>query len=146
MQPYPTTILKSADHERLQTLMSTLIGSRSPTAALLRRKLGSASIVNPDEAAADLIASGRRVRFVIDGQHAEERTLTWQQSKRGDADSLSLRTPRGLALLGLWPGQSIAYETESRRQEVLEVAAVLPEDGDVLRWAERATGPHAPLT
>jgi regulator of nucleoside diphosphate kinase len=124
---YPT-ILSSNDYARLQGLMCTMIGSRTPFASLLRRKLGSAIIMLPTDAGPDLVSIGRRVRFSIDRDQADERTLVWEPPPRGDTAKLSLWQPRGLALLGLSMGQSIAYETAGGRTEFLEVEEVFPDD------------------
>lgn len=123
--------------------MCTLIGSRTSLAALLRRKLGSAVIMLPSDAGPDLVSSGRRVRFTIDGDEPTERALVWQPQKRGDIMNLSLRTPRGLALLGLRIGDSVSYQTDNGRTEHLEVEYVFPED-DELDHALTETGaaPH----
>jgi regulator of nucleoside diphosphate kinase len=128
MLDHDVTILSSNDYARLQGLMWTMIGSRARLATLLRRKLGSARIMLPSNVGPDLVSSGRRVRFRIDDRRSDERTLVWQPQVPGDMSSLSLQLPRGLALLGLTVGQSIAYRTDSDRMEFLEVESVLPED------------------
>lgn len=140
MYDHHPTVLSSTDYARLQGLMCTLIGSRTPLAAVLRRKLGSAVIMLPSDAGPDLVSSGRRVRFTIDGDQSAERALVWQPQKRGDTMNLSLRTPRGLALLGLRIGDSASYQTDNGRTEHLEVEYVFPEDGDPDRpWSEPGT-------
>ena len=117
---YNSIDLPSAEYDQLQNLMLTMIGSRTALASMLRRKLGSAgratSRVSPD-----VVMSGRRVQFRIDGQQSEARVLSWKPQKRGDPGQLSLLSPRGLALLGLSPGQSISYSTQEGRMEFLEV-------------------------
>lgn len=64
-----------------------------------------------------------RVRFRVNRRHAEERILSWEPQKHGD-DVLSLLSPRGLALLGLGAGDTIAYRTASGRTEFLEIEEV----------------------
>jgi len=121
------TLLTAADHARLQGLMCTMIGSRTPLASLVRRKLGSAVLLEPEDIGADLVTSGRLVRFTIDGEETEERVLTWKPPKRGDTSSMSLLVPRGLALFGLSAGQFIAYPTQGGRTEHIEIKDVLSE-------------------
>ena len=120
---YKSIVLPLAEYVRLQQLMLTLIGSRTVLASILRRKLGAAapvaSAIRPD-----LALSGRRVEFRIDGGQYSVATLSWLPQKRGNATSLSLLSPRGLALLGLGPGESIAYTTDSGKTEFLEVIQV----------------------
>lgn len=129
MHDHHPTILSSADHARLQGLMCTMIGRRTPLASLLRRKLGSAVIMPPPDAAPDdLVTSGRSVRFSINESDHDERKLAWHASKRADPSLLSLQEPRGLALLGLRVGQSIAYGIESDQTEFLTVQLVLTDE------------------
>lgn len=121
---YKSMNLPSAEYVRLQQLMLTMIGSRTVLASILRRKLGAAAPVS-SPVGSDVALSGRQVDFKIDGRQSQTGVLTWRPPKRGDATGLSLLSPRGLALLGLVPGETIAYSTESGRTELLEVAEVL---------------------
>lgn len=54
--------------------------------------------------------------------------MTWQPPKRGDTVHLSLLSSRGLALLGLSPGESVSYRTEDNRTEFLKVEKVSATD------------------
>jgi transcription elongation GreA/GreB family factor len=117
------TFLPSNEYRRLQRLMLTMIGRRTALASVLRRKLGSAGSALPS-AARDVAVSGKRVRFRVDGQHVEERILGWEPPRRRDTVHLSLLSPRGLALLGLGPGEAIAYRTATGRTEFLAVEQV----------------------
>ena len=121
---HPPTFLPAGEYRRLQRLMLTMIGSRSALASILRRKLGSAESVPSSAVAHDVAVSGRRVRFRIDGRRLEDRILSWEPPARGKADQLSLHSPRGLALLGLSPGESVSYRTEAGRTEFIEVEQV----------------------
>ncbi len=117
---HPSTSLPLGDYLRLQRLMRTMIGSRSALASVLRHKLGSAD-PNASSMPRDRAVSGTRVRFRIDRREPQERLLTWQPPSPGDSTNLSLLSARGLALLGLGPGQSVAYRTQGDRTEFLEV-------------------------
>jgi hypothetical protein len=128
---YPT-ILSTRDHDRVQAMMCTMIGARTPLASLVRHKLGSAVIMLPTDISPDVAAAGRRVRFIVDGCHSEERDLTWEPPACGDDPTLSLRLPRGLALLGLSVGEAISYETATRRLELIELDYVFPDDDDAV--------------
>lgn len=97
----PRPILTTDDHEHLQRLMTTLIGSRSPLAAIVRRKVHAAAIVDNHHVMPDLVTSGRRVRFAVNEGRSEEHTLTWANDRRSRVSTLSLQQPLGIALLGL---------------------------------------------
>lgn len=121
---HPPTLLPSTEYHRLQRLLRTMIGSRTPLASVLRLKLGAAAPALAQTVPDDVALSGARVRFRTDRQRPEERVLTWQAPERGDDIHLSLRSPRGLALLGLSPGESVSYRTDRDRTEYLEVERV----------------------
>jgi hypothetical protein len=120
---YKSIALPVTEYGRLQQLMLTMIGSRTALASILRRKLGSARAVSA-AVASDVALSGTRVRYRVDAEHVEERILTWDPPKRAGATHLSLLSPRGLALLGLCPGESITHRTERGRAEFLTLEQV----------------------
>ena len=138
MQNSHPTILLPEDHAHLERLMCTMTGSRTALAMLLRRKLDSAIVIPPATAGRELITSGSTVRFVVDGARSMERRLTWSPQDDDDDTRLSLRLPRGLALLGLSAGQSMPYQTEEGRTEFLEVEHVKPAAVSPARRKQRA--------
>lgn len=122
---HPPIFLPTSEYRRLQRLMLTMIGRRTALASVLRRKLGAAAPGRSSAPVHDVATSGTRVRFRVNGQHAEERLLSWEPPKHGDDTvHLSLLSPRGLALLGLGRGETIAYRTASGRTEFLEIEQV----------------------
>jgi regulator of nucleoside diphosphate kinase len=122
---HPPIFLPPAEYQRLQRLMLTMIGSRSSFASILRRKLGAARVVGPVPFPPDVARSEARVRFRIDGRQSEDRILTWRPPSRNNQKHLSLHTHRGLALLGLSPGETVSYRTAEDRTEFLEVLEVV---------------------
>lgn len=121
---YKSIALPSTEYNRLQRLMLTMIGSRTVLASILRRKLGSAAPVSSLAVASDVAIGGREVVFKVDGEHSERRVLTWQPPMLANNSALSLLSPRGLALLGLSSGDSIAYNTDGGGTEFLQVESV----------------------
>lgn len=119
---HPTT-LNFDDHAQLERLMCTLTGSKSPLAAMVRRKLESAVIVHFQDADKDLVTSGRRVRYSIDGAREAERILSWDRPIFGDESTICIQELRGLALLGLRAGQSISISSNGSI-ETIEVEKV----------------------
>jgi hypothetical protein len=135
---YSTSIvLPVEEYARLQRLMLTMIGGRSALASILRRKLGAATPVS-SALRPDVAVSGREVHFKVDGEQLRSGVLTWAAPKRGDTAALSLLTPRGLALLGLCPGETTAYVTRSGRTEHLELDHVA--EGKAPRRTQPAAG------
>lgn len=127
MYDYHPTLLAADDHGRLRGLMATLIGGRSPLAALVRRKLGTAVSVLRSDVAPDLVTSGLRVRFKVNGVRTEDRTLVWNLNQGTTTPALSLLRPSGLALLGLSIGQSISFQNSHRKTETVLIEYVYPE-------------------
>lgn len=124
MYDYFPTVLSAADHSRLQRMMRGMIGSRSPLAALVRHKLGTATVVPNANARADLVSSGRKVRYRIGRVRSDERVLVWAPADETDEVSLSLLTPDGLALLGLAVGRYISFKTDDHRTQTFLVQNV----------------------
>lgn len=140
------TILSAVDYARLQGLMCTLIGSPTPLAALLRRKLESVAIVRPSDAGPDVVTAERTVRFRVNDRDREERKLVWPAAgKHADPSLLSLREARGLALLGLTVGQSIAYGIGNGHSEFLTVERVLTDEDQPVPVVTQETTLHARL-
>lgn len=128
MHGHHPTVITTSDHDRLQGMMCTMIGARTPFASLLRHKLGSAVVMLPTDIGPDVVTAGRRVRFKLDGDRSEEQVVTWEPQVRGEDESLSLWVPRGLALLGLSIGQSISYTTSTQQTELVEIECVFSDD------------------
>jgi regulator of nucleoside diphosphate kinase len=140
---HPPIFLPPAEYRRLQHLMLTMIGSRSPFASILRRKLGAARAVAPVPFPPDVALSEARVRFRIGGKRSDDRILTWRPPSRNDQTKLSLHTHRGLALLGLSPGETVSYRTADDRTEFLEVAEVVSAENRRTRVASAAVESRA---
>lgn len=143
---HPTT-LTFDDHTRLDRLMCTLTGSRSPLAAMVRRKLETAVIIHsldPDE---DLVTSGRKVRYSIDGAKEAERILSWDRPIVGDESTICIQELRGLALLGLRAGQSISMSGDGGIEtiEVEKVTVVLDQRVGRVHGRSRASSRAASI-
>lgn len=126
MQINHPTALTLDDHAVLERLMCTLSGSPKPIASLVRRKLETAVILHPGADTDDLVTSGRRVRYWVNGELEADHYLTWEHPNAGDTSAISLQSPLGLALLGLSTGQSISFTSEAgiETAEVTGVTAV----------------------
>ena len=141
---HPATLTLD-DHAVLERLMCTLSGSPKPVASLLRRKLETAVILHPGAATDDLVTSGRRVRYWVNGELEADHYLTWEHPKVGDASAISLQSPLGLALLGLRTGQSISFPSEAG----IETAEVTGVNSQACMWvfveSHRASAKRLPI-
>jgi len=102
----------------------------------LRDKLQSAVIIPLDAVEPDLATLGSLVRYRADGGRALEHKLMLQARPGQEHETLSVKTLRGLALLGMREGQIAAVRQSGDGQEVLELEMILfqPEaDGELAR-------------
>jgi regulator of nucleoside diphosphate kinase len=96
---------------------------------LLRRKLSMAIVVLPDDVAPDVATINSRVEYRIDGGRTEACVLVHEAGNASLGLALPISTLRGLALLGLSAGDSVAIERTDGRVETvsLETVAYQPE-------------------
>ena len=117
------TLLTPDDYELLQQLMSTLIGSRSAVAAILREKLSVASVMSPGDVHTDVATVGSTVHYRV-GEAAGPAAKLVRGPTRPASGTLSVLDPHGLALLGLRTGQSITIPGGNGYSETLVIEAV----------------------
>lgn len=96
----------------------------SPTARLLRRKLTHARISFRDDIAPCVATVNSRVEFRAGDGPVQASTLTFGGENALPGATLSVSTLRGLALLGLTEGQSIAIDQMDGRTEVLRLERI----------------------
>jgi regulator of nucleoside diphosphate kinase len=96
---------------------------------LLRRKLSTAIVVLPEDVAPDVATLNSRVEYRIDGGRTEACVLVHGAGDASLGLALPISTLRGLALLGLSAGDSVAIERPDGRVETvsLETVAYQPE-------------------
>ncbi len=112
------------DHGALEDMRRRLRPDETALAALLERKLANAVLSQMEHVREDAVTLNSRVRFRVDGGEPQTRIVT-----RGAGGHLGAVLPlanrRGLALLGLVQGQSIAYEGMGGATETIDLIAVL---------------------
>lgn len=132
----PAITIGRADHEKLTRLAESM-GERSPQVAEeLLSELDRARVVPDNQLAANVVRMGSTLRYVADT--GDDRTVTLVYPGEADiaAGKVSILTPIGAALIGLSPGQSIAWEARDGRVHRLTVESVEPfADADGLRQA-----------
>jgi regulator of nucleoside diphosphate kinase len=118
----PPIVLTAEDREQLSALLETASEKESAAARFLREEIDRADVVRGQPAATSLVQMGSEVRFIDHQSGVREVRLVYP----GETDtglSLSVLTPLGSALIGLGPGQTIAWFEHAieRRLTVLEV-------------------------
>lgn len=121
----PTITLTAKDYAVLEGLLGNPREAFAGAAMLIRRKLHAAVPVFADDIASDVATINSRIRYRINAGRVEERTIVAAAHESILGITLQLNSPRGLALVGLSAGQSIASTREDGAEEVLTLDAVL---------------------
>jgi regulator of nucleoside diphosphate kinase len=121
----PPIVLTSSDHEQLRSLTITAIEQEPEVAHFLKQEIERAIVISPNAAiASSLVRMGSEVDF-IDGQTdtIQRGRLVYPEQVNERADSISVLTWLGSALLGLGPGQTIEWvdSGNARQLTVLDV-------------------------
>ena len=124
----PAIIVSEFDYNRL-TSLAAILGDRAPdVASVLQSEMNRARVVPAAVLPAAVVQMGSTVEFSTDTGQRKRVTLVFP----GDADiaagRISILTPIGTALIGLSPGQSIAWTARDGRRHRLTVLSVEPPD------------------
>jgi regulator of nucleoside diphosphate kinase len=117
--------LTTADRSIVEGMLNCEGGHTGPRAFALRRKLGGATVVSPDEIAADITTLGSRIKFRVDDGEVEERTLVASHAEEILGLTLLAWTSRGLALLGMSASQQARILRLDGTPETITLEAVL---------------------
>ncbi|WP_048648409.1 nucleoside-diphosphate kinase [Nitratireductor soli] len=123
-------ILTTKDFTILEILQERRTGLSEPLTALLRHKLDSATVVFRDDVPPHVATLNSRVRFRIGGAMPETRIISHDQMQGMVGLTLPLTTLRGLALLGLSDGESLALPrdgADAPHRVLLEAVLYQPE-------------------
>jgi regulator of nucleoside diphosphate kinase len=117
----PPIVLTAEDREQLSALLETASGGAAAAARFLREEIDRADVIR-DPAATSLVQMGSEVRFVDHQAGIREVRLVYPSEADTDF-KLSILTALGSALIGLGPGQTIAWldHAVERTLTVLEV-------------------------
>jgi regulator of nucleoside diphosphate kinase len=120
----PAIMVSAADYDRLASLAAAAEERAPEVAGALRTEIERAQIVPADAVPADVVQMGSTVEFRSDSGQQRRVTLVYP----GEADfaqgRISILTPIGAALIGLSPGQSIAWTARDSRRHRLTVLSV----------------------
>lgn len=126
--------------------MSQQLGPRRDVlGAMLARKLEIAQVVPASGIDPDVATLNSRVRFRIGLGPPDERTLVRGASPDAHGATLPVGVPRGLAMLGMRAGQTVAVPKLDGRVERLTLEAVLCQPGRPPAPGDRGQGSPEPM-
>jgi regulator of nucleoside diphosphate kinase len=126
----PAIMVSEADYDRLVSL-AVAVEDRAPdVASVLQSEMKRAQVVPAEAFPAHVVQMGSTVEFRADSGQQRRVTLVFP----GEADfaqgRISILTPIGAALIGLSPGQSIAWTARDGRRHRLTVLSVAQPDAE----------------
>ncbi|OWV74434.1 hypothetical protein ATY76_28125 [Rhizobium sp. R339] len=116
-------LLTTKDYTLLETMRDDPLVRDASLVRLLRRKMASAIVMFREDLPEDVASLNSRVTFSVDGR-SDTRVLTTGRMTTPIGMLLPVDTLRGLALLGMTEGQTIAFENVEGRLEVIMLNAV----------------------
>lgn len=147
MSSTPSCHMTAKDFATIETFLQRGAVRDEALLRLLRRKLSTAIVMFHDDIDAQVATIGSIVDYTVDGRLRERSTLSHEEEgRRNEADeeqdgaaALPVTTLRGLALLGLRSGETIAVQHADGRQEEIRLdrVAFQPEAALKRRAAER---------
>ncbi len=128
--PRPPIRMIDEESERIAELALGAETRLPDVAALLLDEIDRARLMPAAEIPPDVVTMGSQVEFT-DARSGERRTvrLVWPAHADIDAGRVSILTPVGAGLIGLSPGQSIAWPDRDGRVRTLDVLRVAPPAG-----------------
>lgn len=125
----PPILIPAGDYRRLTALMDAAERAPTPVLDFLAQELSRAEIVPDEECSPHVVRLGSLVSY-RDGVNGRYRTvrLVWPLEADINRDRISVLSPVGAALLGMSPGQSIAWPRPVGEPSTLTVMAVYGSD------------------
>jgi regulator of nucleoside diphosphate kinase len=122
----PSIVVTAADRERLLALEAHATEQMPEIAHFLKQEIERAVIIPSDAAiASSFVRMGSAVKFIDHRRDViQHGRLVYPEEDKASPGAISVLTPIGVALLGLGPGQSIAWSRptgETVRISLLEV-------------------------
>lgn len=118
----PNITLLAADYERLSALADAAMYKEPETVDMLTEELERARVITRGQAPKNIVRMGSDVLFRDDATKEIRRiTLVFPGEADIAENKVSVLTPVGAALIGLRPGQSIAWRTRSGELKRLTV-------------------------
>lgn len=112
------TIITAKDFRALEKLLNGVQQLDEWVIRAVRQKLRSAQIVFGSDIPAQVITTGTRFRFEVDGRAPEERVLVSRCEDYPQGTAICLATARGVALLGHTEGAEIVVPMGDREERI----------------------------
>ena len=144
-----TIVLTAKDFSFLEQMLHSGSGS-DQSHGLIRKKLDEAKIVFGSDIDPEIVTLNSRVRYRINANAPEERTLVAEPGDEVRGMTIQLGTLRGVAMLGMAAGEAVVVPRRDGTIETLVVEAVLfqPEaernPDPIAALISEAMPPHAP--
>jgi regulator of nucleoside diphosphate kinase len=120
----PHILISTAEEKRL-TAIATAASQRVPeVSAALLSELERADVWPETAMPADVVRISSIIEFEVDDGRRLKVTLVLPENADINAGRISVLTPVGAALIGLSPGQSMAWSGNDGKKRVLTVLAV----------------------
>jgi regulator of nucleoside diphosphate kinase len=125
----PPICIPAGDYRRLNALVDAAERTPTPILDYLIQELSRAEVVADDELSPHVVRIGSLVSY-RDGENGRYRTVrvVWPLEADVTRDRISVLSPVGAALLGMSPGQSIAWPRLVGEPRVLTVMTVYGND------------------
>ncbi|WP_157018007.1 nucleoside-diphosphate kinase [Mesorhizobium xinjiangense] len=133
-------VLTTKDFTILEVMRDRCLGRDDPMAALLARKIETATVVFRDDVPANVATLNSRVTFSVDGRQPETRVISHDRMVGLVGMFLPITTRRGLALLGLAEGQEFHLHDRGVMKERIVLDKVLYQPETKRREKEAADG------
>lgn len=119
----PRIVISDADHGRLMRLADSLYDNAPELADALIGELERADVKPAGKVPTDTVQMGSAVEYET-GEEKRRVILVYPGEAEISAGKVSILTPIGTALIGLSPGQSIAWTARDGREHRLTVLCV----------------------
>jgi regulator of nucleoside diphosphate kinase len=124
MDALPRIVISKAEEKRL-TAIATAATQRVPeAAAALLRELERAEVLPDTAMPADVVRIGSIIEFEVDDGRRLKVQLVLPEHADINAGRISVLTPVGAALIGLSPGQAMAWSGNDGKERLLRVLNV----------------------
>ncbi|MCP8896286.1 nucleoside diphosphate kinase regulator [Shinella daejeonensis] len=123
-QAKPRIVISEEDHARLMRLADSLYDNAPDLAEALIGELERATVRPGAKVPKDTAQMGSAVEYATGDGQTRRVILVYPGEAEISAGKVSILTPIGTALIGLSPGQSIAWTARDGREHRLTVNAV----------------------